>query len=299
MGRETLLTLLLLLFGGLAAQPLSLLPGKSPPDEAARIAERRAWVALWLPVMPTMLAAAWLCGWALREPDPVHTRFDHGLVIAASLPFAWIALRAALRAAWALLLPDPADLPICTVGILRPRILFSPFLARALDEEQIRAAWAHEQAHVRHLDPLRIWLAQVATDLQWPWPQAPRRMQCWLRILECARDDEARELGTSGVDLAAVIVATARRLPSAAGQARPRRGAQALVALVDDPALLQLRVSRLLAPVPQGAAPAVVRRLGEPALLGIGALVLAVSLALGVVYGHALVHPFLVWTRTV
>ena len=198
MGRETLLTLLLLLFGGLAAQPLSLLPRKPPPEEAPCIAERRAWIALWLPVLPTMLAAAWLCGWALREPDPVHARFDHGLVIAASLPFAWIALRAALRAAWVLLLPDPADLPICTVGILRPRILFSPFLARALDEEQIRAAWAHEQAHVRHLDPLRIWLAQIATDLQWPWPQAPRRLQRWLRILECARADSTVSRCTAG-----------------------------------------------------------------------------------------------------
>ena len=299
MGRETLLTLLLLLFGGLAAQPLSLLPRRPPPDEAPRIAERRAWIALWLPVVPTMLAAAWLCGWALREPDPVHARFDHGVVIAASLPFAWIALRAALRAAWVLLLPDPADLPICTVGLLRPRILFSPFLARALDEEQIRAAWAHEQAHARHFDPLRIWLAQIATDLQWPWPEAPRRLQRWLRILECARDDEARESGASGVDLAAAIVATARRLPSTPRRARPGRGAQALVALLDDPALLQLRVARLLAPAPQGDTPEVARRLGDPALLGIAAVVLAVSLALGVVYGHALVHPFLAWTRSV
>ena len=43
MGRETLLTLLIVLFGGLVMQPLALLPWRAPIDASPVVAERRAW----------------------------------------------------------------------------------------------------------------------------------------------------------------------------------------------------------------------------------------------------------------
>ncbi|MDE2076726.1 MAG: hypothetical protein KGI91_06580 [Burkholderiales bacterium] len=298
MGRETLLTILVILLGGLAAQPLALWPRHPLPDEAPRIAERRAWLRLWLPVVPALLVAAWLFGWALREPDPVHDRFDHGMLVMACLPFAVIVLRAVLRATW-VLLSEPADLPICTAGLLQPRIVFSPFLARALDEGQIRAAWEHEQAHVRHRDPLRIWLAQIATDLQWPWPWARDRFIAWLEILECARDDEARSRGASGVDLAAAILATVRR------SAEARRPHEALwpttadAALIGDVQLLQSRIVRLLSPMPEIAGTQVHgARQDLMAAAGLAAL-LAIACILGAVYGERILHPLLLWTWTV
>ena len=298
MERETLLTILLLLFGGLAAQPLALVPRKSLSEEVPRIAERRAWLQLWLPVAPTLVVAAWLCGWALREPDPVHARFDHGMLIAASLPFALVALRAAFRAVW-VVVREPAQLPICTVGLLRPQILFSSFHARTLDEGQIRAAWAHEQAHVRHHDPLRIWLAQIATDLQWPWPWVRRRFESWLEVLEWARDDEARSHGACGVDLAAAIVATARRSSPTSQPRRPRWNTSIDVALLGEARSLQTRVTRLLIPLPEpaGAQPWV--RVSDPVLLGMACATLAIIVALGAAYGNSILHPFLVWTWTV
>ncbi len=298
MGRETLLTILLLLLGGLAAQPLALWPYRGLPDEAPCLAERRAWLRLWLPVMPTLMVAAWLCGWALREPDPVHDHFDHGMLAAACLPFAAIALRAALRAAWALV-REPADIPICTAGLLRPRVVFSPFLARTLDEGQIRAAWEHEQAHARHRDPLRIWLAQVATDLQWPWPWARERFDAWIEILECARDDEARSRGASGVDLAAAVVATARQSFSPMGSQATLWSATVDAALLGDARSLQTRIARLLSPLPDSAGTPARIQLRAPAVAAVLTASLVIACTLGAVYGEWILHPLLLWTWTV
>ncbi|MFH1816380.1 MAG: hypothetical protein ABIK08_00015 [Pseudomonadota bacterium] len=296
MGRETLLTVLLLLLGGLAMQPLALMPRRQHPSEVPQIAERRAWLQLWLPVVPALLVAAWLCGWALRESDPVHDPVDPGILVAACLPFALIALRAAFRAAWAML-RQPADLPICTAGFWRPRIVFSPFLARTLDEGQIRAAWEHEQAHVRHRDPLRIWLAQMATDLQWPW--ARERFDAWLEILECARDDEARSRGASGIDLAAAVVATARLTSSPLRPQGPRWLSPIDAALLGDARSLQTRVARLLAPLPESDGAQAWLRYGDTAVAAVLATMAVIAGALGAAYGESMVHLLLEWTWAV
>jgi beta-lactamase regulating signal transducer with metallopeptidase domain len=125
---------------------------------------------------------------------------------------------------------------------LRPWVLFSPYLAKALDDRTIEAALEHERAHARHRDPLRIWLAQLATDLQWPWPQAQKRLRLWILALELARDEEARAAGVDGSDLAAAILASARLGRQAI---LPRRAA-----LIDDPSTFKERISRLLEPLP-------------------------------------------------
>lgn len=299
MGRETLLTILTLLLGGLAAQPLALWPHRARCDETPRLAERRAWLQLWLPVVPALVVAAWLCGWALREPDPVHDRFDHGILVTACLPFAAVALRAALRAAWALV-RKPAGLPVSTAGLLQPRVVFSPFFARILDDGQTRAAWEHEQAHVRHRDPLRIWLAQIATDLQWPWPWARERFDAWLDILEHVRDDEARSRGASGVDLAGAVLAAARQ--SSSSGVRPpgaRWAAGTDAALIDGARSLKMRIARLLSPMPDTAGTQARVRLNDAAAVALVAATLLISGALGAVYGEWILHPLLVWTWTV
>lgn len=298
MERETLLTILVLLLGGLAAQPLALWPQRALCEKLPRLAERRAWLRLWLPVVPTLVVAAWLCGWALGEPDPVPDRLGHGLLAIACLPFAAVALRAALRAGWALV-RDPARLPICTAGLLRPRVLLSPCVARTLDEGQLRAAWEHELAHARHRDPLRIWLAQIATDLQWPWPRARRRFETWLGILECARDDEARSRGASGVDLAAAVLATARQSSAALRPPGARRAAAVDASLLGDARSLQARIARLLAPLPDAAETRARSRLGDAQAAGVLAAMLVIAGTLGAAYGEPLLHPLLLWTWTV
>ncbi|MFP6560369.1 hypothetical protein WJ542_19005 [Paraburkholderia sp. B3] len=293
MERESLLTVLVVLLGGVALQPLAMLPLR-PTVGGAHGVERHAWLRLWLPVMPAMLVAAWLCGWALREPDPVDDRLSQWVLIGACLPFALIAARAVARAVWALG-RDPRDADVCTVGLLRPRVLFSPFLARTLDDAALQAAWQHEQAHACHRDPLRIWLAQLATDLQWPWPGARARFDGWLEALECARDDEARSLGTSGEDLAAALLTTLRHTQGARKEpSRPGRSTiQAHALLVGDRDALQRRIERLLAPLPESQMSSA---LTSPRIEARFAGLLMVAGLLGALYGEPILRHLLAWT---
>ncbi|WP_019939662.1 hypothetical protein [Bordetella sp. FB-8] len=299
MERESLLTLLMILFGGLALQPFAMLSLRAMPDGDARLAERHAWSCLWLPVMPALMVAAWLCGWALREPDPVHDHVDRWVLIGACLPFAVVIWRAALRALWALTRdPFDAGAGVCTVGLLRPQILFSPFLAKTLDDDMIDAAWRHEQAHARHRDPLRIWLAQLATDLQWPWPGARRRFDAWLQALELARDDEARRFGASGAALAAALLSTLRRSSFGAQTCAPSDGPPlgAHARLTGSPQALQRRINLLLAPLaePHAAPPHALT-----GLLQLEVRVMCMLMAagiLGALYGERILHPLLAWT---
>lgn len=294
MERESLLTVLVILLGGLAVQPLAMFSLRSLAG-GSHEAERQAWLRLWLPVMPAMLVAAWLCGWASREPDPVADRVDQWALIAACLPFAVVAARAIGRAVWALT-RDPLQAGVCTVGLIRPKVLFSPFLAKTLDEPALEAAWQHEQAHARHRDPLRIWLAQVATDLQWPWPGASSRFDAWLEALEYARDDEARERGASGEDLAAALLATLRHT-RALEQTRFASGSVTVHAharLIGDRGALQRRVARLLAPLPEPRITNALARSRTDAARFAGLLMLAGML--GALYGAPIVSDLLTWT---
>jgi hypothetical protein len=299
MERESLLTILLILFGGLAVQPLAMISLRATSGPCARSAARRAWLRLWLPVIPALMVAAWLCGWALREPDPVHGHIDRWMLIGACLPFAGVTLRAALRALWALTRePFDAAVGICTVGLVRPQILFSPFLAKTLDDDMIDAAWRHEQAHARHRDPLRIWLAQFATDLQWPWPGAPQRFAIWLEALELARDDEARCHGASGAALAAALLSTLRRstatAPVRASGVSPSLGAHAC--LTGNPHVLRRRINRLLSPPaePDSAPPRALRSFLQIEVRLFGMLTAAG--VLGAIYGERILRPLLAWT---
>lgn len=128
-----------------------------------------------------------------------------------------------------------------TVGLVWPRVRIAPWFHDALDESARYAAIAHEDAHARHRDPLRIWLAQFVTDLQWPAPVATTRLARWRHELELSRDDEARRHGVEGADLAAAVVVAAMRpyLP---------RNAVAMLGTADFK--LRERIERLLAPLP-------------------------------------------------
>lgn len=298
MGRETLLVLLLVLLGGVAVQPLAAWRLRNPLFGLKWNAERRTWLQLWVPVLPALVIGAWLCGWALREPDPVGDPMDRGLLAAACLPFALIAARALFRACWALV-RESASAPICTAGFLKPRIFFSPFLAKTMKTALVRAAWEHEKAHVRHYDPLRIWLAQIATDLQWPWPGARERFDRWLEALELARDEEARRHGASGHDLAAALLAAIRHSSPAAraGSGGWASGVVTDASLVGDTRALQRRIARLLTPLPeQDESQAGIGYKFPVTTVSLVAL-LAATCVLGAIYGEHFIRPLLAWTR--
>jgi hypothetical protein len=295
MERESLLSILIMLLGGIALQPFAWWPSAGAADLAPAQLERRSWRRLWYPVVPTLLVAAWLCGWALREPDPVRDPLDPWVLLAVWLPFGLVFARAGARGIWSLL-RRPLDCGVSTVGLIQPQVVFSPFLAKQLEDGVIRAALAHERAHAIHRDPLRIWLAQLVTDLQWPWPGAARRLEVWLEALELARDDEARAEGADGADLAAAVLGSVRYLERLAAP-RPGNGLTgtqlAHARLIGDAGALRTRVARLLAPLPRQT-----RRLadGRERLERAGVVLiplLLTALVLGAVYGDGVIRALL------
>lgn len=273
MDRELALAALIL-----AAVGPALVAGAAWPWRVARPATARQWEdvccrAIWMPLLLGAFVFAVLLGWAVIEPKNSE-RLPTSVLLVSGL-FAAVWLRAAARAAWALR-QRLSRVPAGTVGFWRPRIVLSDELIAQLDSRALAAVGAHEAGHVRHRDPLRIWLAQFAIDLQWPWPGAWRRFEEWRRVLELARDEEARVGGTDGADLAAAVL-TAARL----GAPRPN-----IAGLIEPGANLLDRIGRLLAPLPVDQPSAL--NTGARALVPLCVFVLA-ALS-GARFGEALVQ---------
>jgi Zn-dependent protease with chaperone function len=200
--------------------------------------ERVSWIRVVLPFLAGLCAFAALMGWWALEPDDSESVPLPVFLAAGAVGVVW--LRALARAAWALRTAEPVA---ATVGLLRPRVILSEAFQAAVDGNALRAAGAHEEAHARHRDPLRVWFAQFVTDLQWPLPAALLRLDAWREALEMVRDDEARQYGVDGVDLAAAVLEAARL---------QRRCTIPLAALGEEGRALERRIARLLAPVEQG-----------------------------------------------
>jgi len=280
MERESLLGVLIVLLGGVALQMFAYWPSISRRIADAGHLERVSWARLWSPLTPALMVIAWLFGWALCEPDPVPDPVGW-VIFVACVPFGFVVSRAVIRAGWSLLRARHPQ-GIATVGLIRPQIVLSPNLAGILDDRAMRAALQHERAHMRHRDPLRIWVGQLVSDLQWPWPSARRRFEVWLAALECARDDEARAAGIDGPDLAAAILALLRF--------HNRSSAAPCARLTGEASALKERVARLLQPLPHSEEKrrSSIKRL---AILLIPALLLA--LALGLAFGERVIEPLL------
>jgi hypothetical protein len=67
--RESVLTLLIVFLGGVTLQLFAAWPWSNANASASRRVERRRWLALWWPAAPASVVVAWLCGWALSQPD--------------------------------------------------------------------------------------------------------------------------------------------------------------------------------------------------------------------------------------
>lgn len=244
MDRELVLVVLALLFAGpLFATCGAVVPSRTTRSPSAQRWEQRCWARLWLPLLPGGFVLAVLVGWALMEPasaEPVPRT-----MVGAAMPFVPIWCRALARAVRSAL-ARPPGVAAGTVGLVRPRVVISERFSRALTARERDATRAHEIAHVRHRDPLRLLLAQLATDLQWPCPGAQARLDQWRRSLELARDEEARLQGADGWDLAAAILAAARLGP------HWRAGS---TALVGGGVPLEERIGALLAPLPRDDTP--------------------------------------------
>jgi hypothetical protein len=246
-------------------------------SSSAREMERALWRSIWRPLAPALAVAGVMVGWAIAEPVPADEPVS-SLAVAIALPFAVVWGRALGRAASSLGKGGPQPLA-ATVGLLRPTVVLSPALESALDPEALAAVRAHERAHASHRDPLRIWLAQLATDLQWPSPAAALRLRAWRRTLEMARDEEVRQAGTEGPDLAAGILDAIRFMKTVSGVA---------AALIDEESSLRERITRLLGPLPDVPEPRTSFLTPGFVCAGVAAAVLA-----GIAFGDPIVAALL------
>jgi Zn-dependent protease with chaperone function len=283
--RDLVLGALVLILCGSLACLAGLAPrGRTTRERALSGAarERRAWRRLWAPLAPAALALALLVGWAMHEPSVTdEVLMPAALALAAPLALVW--LRAVARAAHALAAAARVDAPAAAVGLLRPRVIVDAGFRARLDAGALEAVLAHERAHARHRDPLRIWLAQLATDLLGPLGSARARLASWLDALEVARDDEARRAGARGEDLAHALVLAAR----APGPPSPR----AVATLGSPAARLEARVERLLRPLDGDDA-----QVPAPRWLALAALAAAAAALVGWTHGDLVVRalPFVV-----
>ncbi len=282
MDREIVFAVLAVILVGVSLPVGSLLAaafdGQGDLRRPGKDVERHATRRLFLPLVPVTFAIALLLGWASAEPDDSERIPWTSFVIAWPVLLVWG--RTLVRACRAL---APRRVrTAATVGIVVPRVVLDRHFAQQIDASACQAALAHERAHAMHRDPLRIWLAQIVTDLQWPLPGAKLRFDRWLGALELARDEEARA-EVDGADLAAAVIAAARI-------EKPAPFAYAGITSAD--AVLRLRIGRLLAPV-LASSP----RESPRATMVLFLLAAAGFSFLGAGFGEALVRQVLGWDR--
>ena len=242
MDRELVLAVLILAGAGtsLAVCGRWRVHGRDAPN--ARSLESRRWLIVWAPTLPAAALIVWLIGWASVEPENAEV-VPWSLAVLALL-FAVVCIRALVRSIRRLRIPS--HVPAYTAGLLHPTIIISTQLAARLDDEAREAVVEHERAHARHRDPLRVWLAELATDLQWPCSAAIARLNRWQEALELARDEETRRAGVNGADLAAAIL-EAHRLGGHASTAAAGQSANETV--------VRRRIAALLAPLSPDLSP--------------------------------------------
>jgi Zn-dependent protease with chaperone function len=95
-------------------------------------------------------------------------------------------------------------------GWLRPRVVMSTGTLGALSDQALRAALAHELAHVAHHDVLRNWILLLLRALQWFNPVAQAIGRRVAQELEWRADDRAASTTGAPLALAQALVRCAR-----------------------------------------------------------------------------------------
>ncbi len=131
---------------------------------------------------------------------------------------------------------------IAVVGTIKPRLFIAERVLESLSEEELAAAIAHEQGHLRARDNLKRGLLRACRDaLMLPWGGSLD--SSWSETAEAAADEYAA--GTSpqvALNLASALVRIARMVPSGARAEVP----VAAFLVGDDTRGIKSRVRRLI-----------------------------------------------------
>ncbi|MFM9903086.1 MAG: M56 family metallopeptidase [Pyrinomonadaceae bacterium] len=131
---------------------------------------------------------------------------------------------------------------IAVIGIFRPKMFVAEQVLASLDQDEFRAAVAHEYGHLRANDNFKRTILRVCRDLL-ILPLGKSLDRAWAENAESVADEYAAQTGRcTAIDLASALVKIARIVPV---NARPAMPAGAF--LIGDSALdITSRVRRLI-----------------------------------------------------
>lgn len=237
-----------------------LVPARTGDDYGWALFSARHWSEL--EVGPIDALQAWvglgaLLGAALLMLDvvPLLTRRRQPLPAPAATPPALTATLSALAADLRVAAPrvrflDARGVALYCAGVRRPTLVISQGALELLDPAELRAALAHELAHLRRGDPTLSWLLLLVRALLWFNPVVQVVARAVAREAEWCADEQAH---TDRLALASAVLKLHR-----AGQARPvtQGGPRPLSAALSNPLRrirshdVASRCRRLLEPEP-------------------------------------------------
>ncbi len=124
-------------------------------------------------------------------------REGHAAAQAPATPLADLAAEVAVRvgAGVPAIAVVPTDAPLLFVrGVLRKRLIVSDGVVARLSSDQLRAALAHELAHVRFRDPLAGWLLMIVRLVMFWNPAVQLTTRAIVQEMEHRADDVASEI---------------------------------------------------------------------------------------------------------
>jgi Zn-dependent protease with chaperone function len=164
---------------------------------------------------------------------------------------------------------------VAIIGFFRPRILIGRQAMDALNDEELRAAVAHELAHARSLDNLKQ-LVLTITRLPGWFGQFASIERAWSNAVEIAADKAALAGGISALELGSAIVKMGR-LKSVSAEAASIAASHLVP--ISDPSALTGRIEQLQQLL-SGASALPASRGTSPAWLAAGLLIIGYLIVL-------------------
>ena len=111
---------------------------------------------------------------------------------------------------------------IAVVGTMRPRLFIAERVLKSLNEEELKAAIAHECGHLSARDNLKRSLVRGCRDVLIVVPFGRSLDRAWAEAAECAADEHAAQEGArTALNLASALVKIARMIPASGHAAIP------------------------------------------------------------------------------
>lgn len=104
-----------------------------------------------------------------------------------------------------MVLSHPTPMAI-TMGLVRPKIIFTTGLINLLTHDELKAVIAHEQYHKVHRDPLKIFLLSLSSSMIWYIPIQKWFHQKYSVIQEVLADEFAMKQQETSVNLGSALL---------------------------------------------------------------------------------------------